>query len=280
MSDYELDESMLQESPDAPADAPAEAPAEQPTEKQYFEYSASGKTVKEDIDTILKRASQGYNYAQHMSTLKQQQTELESRMKQAQELESQWKPYMEYAQQNPDWANHWKQAYDNRFNSFSGQQNEQPSYQGQDNSEVSALKSQISELRSLYDKDKETRQIEQQDIELNNQINEVKSLYPDVDFSYSDPETGKSLEYAVLEHGSLHGISSFKAAFRDFYHDQLVTNAVSKAKENTAKELQNRQKKGFMSSSDTPQLMTPQSRDSRKNMSYEQLIQEAMRGQS
>jgi hypothetical protein len=276
MSDYGLDENMLQEQPQETI----ETPVEQPSEKPSFEYSANGKTVKEDIDTILKRASQGYNYAQHMTSLKQQQSDLESRMKQAQELESQWKPYQEYAQQNPEWANHWKQAYDNRFNSFSGQQNEQPSYQSQDNSEVSALKSQIAELRSLYDKDKETRMVEQQDIELNNQINEVKSLYPDVDFSYSDPETGKSLEYAVLEHGSLHGITSFKAAFRDFYHDQLMQNAVSRAKEDTAKELQNRQKKGFMSTSDTPQLMTTQSRDSRKNMSYEQIIQEAMRGQS
>ena len=31
---------------------------------QEYEYTASGRTIKEPIEMILKRASQGYDYAQ------------------------------------------------------------------------------------------------------------------------------------------------------------------------------------------------------------------------
>ena len=272
MEDYGLNESMLQET--APSEPAPSEPA--PSEPQLFEYQSNGKVIKEDLDTILKRASMGYNYAQHMNEFKQKQTEFEQRWQQAQELENQWKPYVEYAQQNPDWANHWKQAYENRFNSFGAQQSEQPFSQSQQPlSEVTALKSQLEELRHAYEEDKRLRMTEQQDIELNNQIQSVMKEYPDIDFSYTDPATGKSLEYQVLEHGSINGISSFRAAFRDFYHDQLIKNQVSKAKEMTAKELQKRQQKGFMSTSDTPQLVTNQPRNL-KSMSYEQLIAQGM----
>lgn len=277
MEDYGLNESMLQEP--APSEPAPSEPA--PSEPQLFEYQVNGKVVKEDLNTILKRAGMGYNYAQHMNEFKQKQTEFEARMQQAQELENQWKPYQQYAQENPEWANHWKTAYENRFNSFGGQQTEQSFSQGnQPNSELMTLKNELLELRKAYDSDRQSRMVEQQDVELNNQINEVKSQYPDIDFSYTDPNTGKSLEYQILEHGSLNGITSFKAAFRDFYHDQLVSQAVSKAKETAAKELQQRQQKGFMSTSDTPQLVTNGSRNNLKNMSYEQIIAEGWKNQN
>ena len=285
MEDYGLNESMLQEAPQETQTqdvVQSDSPVESKPDDQLFEYQVNGKTVKEDLNTILKRAGMGYNYAQHMSEFKQKQTELEARMQQAQELESQWKPYHQYAQENPEWASHWKSAYENRFNSFDGQQTQQP-FSGQQttepNNELMTLKNEFLELKKAYDNDRQTRMVQEQDLELNNQINEVKKQYPDIDFTYTDPSTGKSLEYQVLEHGSTHGINSFKAAFRDFYHDQLVSLAASKAKEAAAKELQQRQQKGFMSTSDTPQLVTKGSKGSLKNMSYEQLIAEGWNNQ-
>lgn len=275
-NDYGLNESMLQEPTEAVPSEPA--PSADP---QTFEYQANGKVIKEDLNTILKRAGMGYNYAQHMNEFKQKQTELEARMQQAQELESQWKPYHQYAQENPEWANHWKSAYENRFNSFTGQQTQQQfSGQTEPNNELMTLKNEFLELKKAYDNDRQTRLVQEQDVELNNQINEVRKQYPDIDFTYTDPNTGKSLEFQVLEHGATHGISSFKAAFRDFYHDQLVSLAASKAKEVAAKELQQRQQKGFMSTSDTPQLVTNGSKGNLKNMSYEQLIAEGWKNQS
>ena len=246
---------------------------------QTFEYQANGKTISEDINTILKRAGMGYNYAQHMQDFKQKQSDLESRFQQAESIEKKWKPYEEYATQNPDWANHVRTAYEQRT-TFNPDGTGQPIGQSPSNAQTPELQSLMQELNELkkfrddYNNDKQLMAQQQQDQELNEQIKGVQSEYPDIDFSHTDPTTGKSLEFQVLEHGNTHGISNFRAAFRDFYHDQLVSRATTQAQEQVAKSLQQRQQKGFMSSSDTPQLVTNNNTHSYKNKSYHELIME------
>ena len=242
----------------------------------YYEYNVNGKTVKEDIDTILKRAGMGYNYAQHMNEFKQQKTEFQQQIENAKNLENKWRPYEDYAVKNPSWADHVRSSFENR-DSFNSQNNEQALISQQQPQELNGLMSEFNQLKEAYYNDKKLLAEQQQDQELNSQIESVKKEYADIDFSHTDPNSGKSLEFQVLEHGSANGISNFRAAFRDFYHDQLVSIASSKAKENVAKELQKRQQKGFMSESDTPQLVTNNNRNSYKNKSYYELAMEGIK---
>jgi pyruvate ferredoxin oxidoreductase gamma subunit len=98
-----------------------------------------------------------------------------------------------------------------------------------------------------------------------------EEAYKDVDFGYTDPVTGKSLEFQVFEHANLNGINSFQAAFRDFYHDQLMASAQTSAKENTAKAIQERNKSGFLGNVSAAKPSTP----SHKNMNYDELLEAA-----
>lgn len=246
---------------------------------QTFEYIANGKTISEDMDTILKRAGMGYNYAQHMNEFKQKQADFEAREQQVSQTEEKWKPYAEYAEQNPEWGEHVRSSWENRtgFNSNGlGQTPEQSGLNQNTQTQSPELQQLASEFRSLkqaYEGDKQAQLQERQDSELNSQIAVVRKEYPNIDFSVTNPDTGKSLEHQVLEHGAMNGISSFRASFRDFHHDQLMKSAVSTAKETTAQELQQRQQKGFMSTSDTPQLV-PNNNGSIRNKSYQQIVQE------
>ena len=231
---------------------------------QMFKYPANGREIEEPLDVILKRASQGYNYAQHMEGFKRQQTELEQKRLQVEEQEKRWREYDEYARSNPEWANHVRNAWENRtsFNS-----NEQTGVNQNLPPEIVAELNELKQFRNEFKTHQENLKREREDLALNEQIESVRKEYPDIDLSYTDPESGKSLEWQIIEHAQANGISNFKSAFRDFYHDKLMSRAVTKAKEDAAKELQTRQQKGFIAQSDTPMLKNSSGRSTR-NMSY------------
>lgn len=239
---------------------------------EMYEYQARGKTISEDLDTIKKRASMGYDYAQSMADLKKRDAELNDRLGKAEAIEQKWKPYDEYANQNPDWADRVNRAYEDRFSSP-----QQPEIQGQDFSqgslppEVAEKLGKMDKFMQSYEQNQQLQAQSEEDSKLASDINSVKEAYKDIDFGYTDPNTGKSLENQVIEHASLNGINSFQAAFRDFYHDQLVASAQTSAKENAAKEIQERNKSGFLGNVPPSVKATP----SHKNMNYDQLMDAA-----
>lgn len=243
--------------------------SQQPT--QTFKYTASGREVEEPIDTILKRASMGYNYAQHMEDFKRQQTEFEKQRQQVDEQAKRWREYDDFARTNPQWADHVRQAWENR-NAFNP--NGQSTQENQFNlpPEIAQELNELKAFRQEYKTHQENLRREREDMLLNEQIDAVRKEYPDIDLSITDPATGKSLEWQILEHAQANGISNFKSAFRDFYHDQLLSRAVTKAKDESARALQERQQKGFIATSDSPQ-MRHEARDHR-SMSYFDLVAE------
>ena len=62
---------------------------------QRYKYKVDGREVEEDLETVLKRASMGYHYAQKMAEFNKMKSEWEPRIKSVEELESKWKPYDE-----------------------------------------------------------------------------------------------------------------------------------------------------------------------------------------
>lgn len=210
---------------------------------KMFEYQASGKTVSEDLDTILKRASQGYNYAQHVAEHKTNVDAFTQEKEQHLAKFGTWKQYDEYAIQNPEWANYVKSQWESR-ESFG----QTPVVEGhQDQSIHPEVKSFMDEYRQNQSLQRE----QAEDSALNDQIKSVQEQFPEFDLSFSNPETGKTAEMQVIEHAKAHGINSFKAAFKDLMFDEIVNKRVTASKEAAAKELAERTKQGFISTSDT-----------------------------
>lgn len=213
-------------------------------EPQYFEYQASGKTVKEDIDTILKRASQGYNYSQlvneHKSSVESFQSERDRHLADL----GVWKQYDEYAKQNPEWSEFVKSQWESR-QSF-GQPQSDLGHQTQ-----ADIHPEIRSFMDEYRANQRVQQEQAEDAALHEQIQSVQKQFPDFDLSYSDPSTGQTIEMQVIEHAKANGINSFKAAFKDMMFDQIIEKRLTSAKEQAAKEIAERTKQGFISKSDT-----------------------------
>lgn len=245
-----------------------------PPAKEMFRYNAAGKEIEEDRETVLKRASMGYHYAQNMEQLKADRANLEAEQSRVRESENKWSAYDTYSNENPEWASHVKNQWENR-NQFG---------QSQDSTQANvdippALQGEMQELRQFRDEFKgfmSANKREKEDAELNGQIDSTRKSYEDIDFSYSDPTSGKTLEFQVLEHMQVHGLNNFRAAFRDFYYDKLLAREVTKAKEETAKGLQERQRNGYLAESDTPVLGIRQPNNI-KNKSYFDLIDEGIK---
>ena len=212
------------------------------TQPNVYEYQANGKTISEDLDTILKRASQGYNYAQSIAEHKNSVSQFQAERDQHLQQYGTWKQYDEYATTNPDWANFVKEQWEQR--STAGQSIDS-TQQGQDiNPEVRAFMNEYKENQRIQEE-------QAQDAALNEQIQSVQKQFPEFDLSWSEPSTGKSNEMLVIEHAKAHGINSFQAAFKDLMFDQIVSKRITSAKEAAAKELADRTKQGFISKTDT-----------------------------
>ena len=245
------------------------APEEPKTEQEpEFEYSALGATRKEPLSMILKRASMGYDYAQKMEAYKQQQAEVERIRQEAEARHSKFAHLDEYAQQNPEWYNHWSQAYEQRQAGLN--QQEHPAI------DLSPIKSELDSLKNDFMSVKEFVTKQQQSVEDSKYWDELKAVqkdFPDVDLNLAD-ETGKTLEFKVLEHAKEHGIGSFRIAFRDFYHDKLRSRMYEQAKQDLLKQDKENRKKGIVGVSNTPMLNSNMP-DLRK-MSEQQILEMAI----
>jgi hypothetical protein len=274
MTNEQIIDSVSSEAPavDQPVDGTSglETQPAQDTPRLY-EYQARGKTISEDLDTLKKRASMGYDYAQSMADLKKRDAELTDRLSKAEQIEQRWKPYNDYADQNPDWAERVNRAYEERFSSPQTEIQSQDFNQANLPPEIAQKLNQVDQFMQSYEQNQKMQAQAEEDTKLAADINAVKETYKDIDFGYTDPTTGKSLEFQVLEHASLNGINSFRAAFRDYYNDQLFASAQTSAKETAAKELQERNKSGFLGNVQASMKPTP----SHKNMSYDQLMDAA-----
>ena len=252
-----------QETPEQPAQ---EDPKTE--EPQMFEYTALGQTRKEPLELILKRASQGYDYAQKMEQFKAQQAEIEAAKARADEIHNKYAQIDEYASQNPEWYEHWSQAYEQRQAGLNNQ--EQPIVDlSPIKSEIDALKQEFGGVKEFVTKQQES----QEDSKYWDEVKAVQSEYPDIDMSLAD-EQGKTLEYKILEHAKDNGIGSFRVAFRDFYHDKLQKRMLEKAKQDLLAKDKDNRKKGIVGVSTTPMLNTdmPDLRD----MSESEILQAAI----
>lgn len=214
-------------------------------------YKAADKEVEEDIETILKRASQGYHYAQQMEALKKQQAEFEEQRKRIEEMEAKWSPYEEQAKKDPDWYNHWNTAYQNRFtrNADGEFDSDAADFQARlDAALQEKLKPYEERFRALDEKESTTK-IHEEDQRLSDEVESIRGEYKDIDFDHTDPETGMSLEAQILQFGAKEGINSFKTAFEVMMRDTLVERQLRLKEEERQKLEKEKRKNGIISES-------------------------------
>jgi len=258
-NDIPSDEQILSEvtkASEVPADVPQEVTqAEQsaltfktPDEllKYSVKYTANGKEISEPIETVLKRASQGYNYAQRMAEIKAQEAQWQKQLEESKSLADKYREIDEYARQNPDWFNHWNNAYQNRSQGFSNS----PEQSGFDPNQITGLIEQklqphlgtLQEMQERLNREK----VEQENKLLDSQVQKTKQKYADVDFSASDPESGKTLEFKVYELMAQKGYDDFETAYKVLDHDNIVARQIEKAKADLVKAEQQKRKQGIV----------------------------------
>lgn len=244
----------------------------QPQTQDEWELTVGGKAIKAKRDQIMQWAQQGYSAPGKISSLTR---EYEALKKKYADEGNQWKamqekygPVDEYVRQNPQFWEHVTKSYEQRNNLLNDQSN--PLAQT-----VNDLQAKIQDLiqyKNQVEEERQKHRTQEEDQAYLSTLQEVQKAYPDIDFVTADEE-GKTLEYRVLEHAQQNGISSFKAAFRDFYFDELQKRSESKAKESLVKEKQKNTKLGVLGVTSAPQRKTS---GDHRNKSYDDLAREAL----
>lgn len=276
LSDAQVD-SLLESPQDKPTGVPQDQAVKpqveaQPTQADIFRFKWKGKEITATAAQRDQWAQQGYDYAQSIQSVK---AEREA----AEQLKSKYAPVEEYISKNPQWWDHVQKAWTERDQIAAQQQAaEQAKYA--DNPalrEISALKQELQDLRQFKEElttEKQLAKQKEEDSQLDKEIKSIRDNYKDIDFDRVD-DSGKSLEYRVLEHAQNTGISSFRAAFRDYYHDQLVALKQEKAKEGVAADIQKQTKLGLLGKTQAPLKGFKEAKNV-KSQSYNDLLQEAL----
>lgn len=252
------DNSSVNEAPQMEA-----APVKPPVIDEY-EIVVDGKPIKANLDKLKQWASMGHGAPTKIGQLNTKIKELEpfqSKFKQYEEIDN-------YAKTNPDWWKHIETSWQSK-----NQQVSQTSTPEVD----PVIKKELDEFKKFKDEitnEKAATKIKSDDDALNAEIKSIETNYPDLDFVTPD-ETGKSLQTKILEHAEKEGISNYRAAFRDYFHENLVKSAHEKGKESVLKDRQKKTKLGLISEGNSQQKgLRPTV--NLKSKSYDDLMNEGL----
>jgi hypothetical protein len=239
---------LVEETEETPVEVAAEtkveqklAPKVEPPKEQEFEFVHNGRQVKAPLSQIIKWAQQGYDYPQKMERFNKERQQIE-------QLKSTYAPIDEWVKANPD-------KWDRLQAAIHAEKQEIPA----DHPLVQKLKQYddfINEIKS----EKQAVQVKQEDEALDREIKSIQEKYKDLDWGSLD-DHGRNREQKVLAHATEHGFSSFKAAFLDLYHEELLLAAETRAKEQLAATKEKQVKTGLLPSNTSkaaPKLSAPQ----------------------
>lgn len=249
---------------------------EAPAPEKTWKFNASGKEVEATEEQLIKWAQQGHGAVQEQQRINELQQQIEQREQAAKELESKYGNVDKFIQENPDWWEHVQKSYEQKENPTANMDNE-------DNPMLNAMKELSEQVRELsqFKQELTAKQREeernQEDQALSSEIKSIQEAYPNLDFKEVQ-KSGRTLEADLLNHAMELGVSNakgFKAAFRDYMHERLVSDAELRGKESAQSEIQRRNKLGLLGQTPTP-LKTIQPAQSVKDKSYEDLAREAL----
>lgn len=270
LTDEKVD-SLLEERTHPSSEVPLKAEAPVKTAPEEYELTIDGKTIKANMDKLKQWASMGYGAPRKIGELNTKLSELETQMKTHQGVSEKYKPVEEYIQKNPSWWDHVQQEWQKR-EQFNNNPNDPVSQK------ISQLEKQLQDALGYIGQDKEQKQqaqIKAEDSQLDQEVKSIQKEYKDLDWNGLD-ENGNSLEFRVLKHAHDNGIKSFKTAFRDYLHDQLLQRAQKQAKLDVTNEIQKTKKLGLLGKTSAPLKGLKGPRADIKSSTYESLLQEAL----
>lgn len=276
------------ERPMTQVEASKQAPAREKAAIDQFEFSHNGKPIKGTREQILKWAQMGYDRPQFAQKMNQDKLKWEQEKAQYQQKYGIYQKVDDYANQNKDWWNFVQDQYKSRQ---SGQPIPHQGYQPADPTtgqplpdpyaqKFQTLEQRLSQFEKVvpivqsFEEEKRAAFVKSEDETLAKEVQSIQVQHKDLDWVNLD-ENGKSLELRVLEHAKQIGTKSFRAAFRDLLHDDLVGKAQSMGKLSVAKGIQQRTKLGVLAQSATPQTMWNQKPSKGiRQTSYEDIAEE------
>jgi hypothetical protein len=184
-----------------------------------------------------------------MNELKNQEKSWQQQIAEANGLAEKYREIDEYARQNPDWFDHWNNAYQNRSIQIGGS----PENQGFDPDQITSLIDQkLAPFQETLQQQKlrmEQERVSQEDAALDSQVDSTIKEFQDVDFTATDPNTGKSLEYQIYEFMAQNNIGDFNKAYKIMHYDQIMARNIERAKSDLVKQEQAKKKQGIVSES-------------------------------
>lgn len=271
-----------QAAPEAAAPEAVAQPAG-PIYPKEIEFTAAGKPIKAPWEKFYQWGSQGYDYSQKMAEFKRQQAVWdEQRQAEAKRFEEQYSPYKtidEYAKQNPDWWKHVESSFVSRTNGGASSASANPdldSIKAQVREELMAEFNPIKEQFQTIQEEREAKKRTEEDTSLEGEIKGIRDQYSNLPWDTLDEETGLSLEARVLKHGVDNGFKSFRAAFRDYAHDDLIKYHEDRGKESYLQSIKQHSKQGLLGKTSAPTRGLQPVSDL-KNQSYESIMEETKR---
>ena len=238
-----------------------------------WEFDHGGKKVSPDsADKARTWMQLGYQANTRFQELKSREAEFQ---KQRQEIEARGKHYSQYdevdkyARQNPEWWNHVEEQYKQR------------AVHGLDPSLAPIVQPLMQRLEATegfiqtMQQAEEERKLAEHDQALAADVETIRKDFPTIDLAATDPETGRTLEWKVLNHAQQNGIHSFRAAFKDLFYDKLVEEAKAASLSTIAKGHAGAAKRGVLGHSPVP-TKTLKPAQNVRGKSYEDLTQEAL----
>jgi hypothetical protein len=251
--------------------------SEEPTQQEpaqafdfaQFEFDWNGQKVKPDsFDKAKTWMQQGYNYSQRAADLNKRQGEFDQRTKHYAKFDE----VDAFARENPQWWEHVEKAWDSR--SQQGQPQLDPSLEPI----IKPLQEKLSQFETFFGQLQEERQqevIKKEDQELDAEIDSIRKQYPNIDLNAVD-QSGRTLEMRVLDHAQQIGTNQFRAAFRDYLHDDLLKTAKASSLEANVKGKQAQTRQGILGTSSTPKKVI-QTAQNVRGKSYDSLAEEALK---
>lgn len=240
---------------------------------ESIEFDSNGKKVRPDSEDKARTwMAQGHSYSQRVEDLNRKQSEWQQKLRAAEEnakkLE-QYKQIDDYAKSNPDWWKHVEGGWKSR-----------ETHQLDDNLRpvVEPILQRLQQTEGLlqeWQTAQKQEEINKADQALETEMESIRKQYPNIDLK-STNESGEPLELRVLKHANEIGTSSFRAAFRDYLHDELLNLAKADGREAIAKGQQQAAKKGIIGQTQAPVKGVQQATNTR-GKSYSDLAQEALK---
>lgn len=237
------------------------------------EYTWNGQKIKAPLSEILKKAGMGHDYAQKMQEHNRSVNEWKEKLTLSEQLEEKYGSVDQWVRTNPDKWEKLQAIIQAEKAGHSDLDVNNPLFQ-----ELQSLKRQLNEqiLPTIQETQQEkTRlQYEAEDKALASEIQSIQEKYKDLDWATKD-EHGMSLEMRVLKHAAANGFKTFKSAFLDINHDDLMKRAEERGKTSIANERAKQVKSGLLGKTSAP-TQGMQKATNIKQKSYADLTKEAL----